>query len=68
MRGDNYPYLKTCTEEVLRSDFWGTSAGSAETWNLWSEPGLRNGAELEPNTRYYLEVKNSGDSGNVLFL
>ncbi len=67
IRGDNYPYLKTFTEEVLRSDSWGTSAGSAETWNLWSEPGLRNGAELEPNTRYYLEVGNSGDSGNVLF-
>lgn len=52
---------------MLRSDSWGTSAGSAETWKLWSEPGLRNGAELEPNTRYYLEVGNSGDSGNVLF-
>lgn len=66
IRNENYPALKTGTEEILK-DNWGDSAGYAATWEFRSEPGLRNGASLEPNTRYYLEMGNTGDSGNVLF-
>jgi uncharacterized protein YjdB len=63
----DYPvcYVKTATEEVLASE--NRSRGSSWTKEFRSEPGKRNDAELEPNTRYYIQVGSSENSGNVLF-
>lgn len=63
--GSASAYVKTATGEVVADDY--NYAGGSTTWELQCEPGKRNGAELEPNTKYYLQVGHGEKTGNVLF-
>lgn len=58
-----YCYVKNGIGETLAQD--DLSNGGSRSWEFKSETNKNNGAILEPNTRYYIQVGGDGVSGNA---
>ena len=66
--GNNqYFAVKTQSDEILTDNTW-VSNGNSVDWEYKSETvDKKNGAKLEPNTRYYIVLGENQPSGNVKF-